>query len=547
MLQAFLPPGYFKTHDGDFHLVRLYHFVNEINRGQFPVRVAQDLAYGYGYPVFNYFYPLPYLAGSVFALAGLPLGESLKVVVALSTVISAIACFYWLRGHTKGANWPAFVGTVLSMLAPYRLASLYVTGQVGTILAFAWIPLLLLSIFQVITKERRIFIPIGALAIAGLILSHINTLIIFSPLIAVYTLILMWQTGVKKTTLLSLTGLGLLGLGIASFYLLPSLLEKNLVRMGDTVFVRYEDHWPTVKQLLYSPWGYGFSQTGPVDGMSFQLGLATWLGLGVASLLSLPWLLKLKTARAVALQEVALPLAILGVTLGSLVLMLPVSNAVWQIAFPIQYLQYPWRWLSLSVVATALVITLMLKGKRGYLLGVILLALAFFNTRNYLRSWENTRYPDSHYLQDWTLMNASTDISWENLPVGVTEIPSKPAENLVMGEELTIPAKTRQFTTEFATETPLTLNLFAFPYWEVTANGQKLPTTTSETGLLQFVVPAGKQELEIKIGSTPLASTSNLLTFLSLLLCGSLLFYESYTIFQQTRNRHRPHPTRHGR
>ena len=56
---ALIPPGYFYTHDGVFHLVRLAHFYNELKNGQFPVRWAHDLAYGFGYPLFNYIAPLP--------------------------------------------------------------------------------------------------------------------------------------------------------------------------------------------------------------------------------------------------------------------------------------------------------------------------------------------------------------------------------------------------------------------------------------------------------------------------------------------------------
>jgi hypothetical protein len=52
-------PGYFTTHDGDFHIARTFHLIYELQQGQFPVRFATQAAFGHGYPTFLFFYPLP--------------------------------------------------------------------------------------------------------------------------------------------------------------------------------------------------------------------------------------------------------------------------------------------------------------------------------------------------------------------------------------------------------------------------------------------------------------------------------------------------------
>ena len=56
--------------------------------GQFPVRLIPELGYKYGYPVFNFVYPLPYLVSSLFVFLGLDFGTSAKLWLAASTVLS---------------------------------------------------------------------------------------------------------------------------------------------------------------------------------------------------------------------------------------------------------------------------------------------------------------------------------------------------------------------------------------------------------------------------------------------------------------------------
>jgi len=45
--------------------------------------------------------------------------------------------------------------------------------------------------------------------------------------------------------------------------------------IDDTLF-NFKDHFPFIKQLIFSPWGHGASLWGPGDGMSFQVGIINW-------------------------------------------------------------------------------------------------------------------------------------------------------------------------------------------------------------------------------------------------------------------------------
>ena len=57
--------GYFPMHD-DTQPARVFAMSQELKRGVFPVRLVDYLGYGFGYPLFNFYAPLPYYLGSFF-------------------------------------------------------------------------------------------------------------------------------------------------------------------------------------------------------------------------------------------------------------------------------------------------------------------------------------------------------------------------------------------------------------------------------------------------------------------------------------------------
>jgi uncharacterized membrane protein len=57
--------GFYPMHD-DTQVSRVVVMGRALIHGQFPVRWVSDLGYGYGYPLFNFYGPLPYYVGGFF-------------------------------------------------------------------------------------------------------------------------------------------------------------------------------------------------------------------------------------------------------------------------------------------------------------------------------------------------------------------------------------------------------------------------------------------------------------------------------------------------
>ncbi len=514
-----ISPGFFYTHDGAFHIVRLMHFYDEITRGQFPVRWSEDLAFGYGYPLFNYNYPLLYYIGSLLHYLGLPFGESLKFEIYFFSIGSSAALYYFLRCYFS--KYASFVGVIFFIYAPYRFVLTYVTGALGTILALFFVPLILLFSYKVLAGGKVKYLPLLSLALTGLVLSHNATALIFAPLIVGYFCFLIYKNfkNIKKNAFILFISI-FLSLGLSSFFLIPALIEKSFVGLGHSLTVNYNDHWPSFKQLVYSPWGYGFSEPGAErDGMSFQIGIAQWAVIILTgALLLIAFFLRKR------IRDQYLALFFLAVVLIGIFLMLNISSFIWSSFNLIQQIQFPWRILVVVFFCCSFLVSWIVSKRGGFLLSVILISLLLINNRNYLRSWEVKRYTDDFYKKDYSLYYGSTDIAWENKPIWVKNYPLPKTAQKIEAHDIDIYVlrlrKNERYRAKVVTEGPkvLVLNYFYFPFLGVKVNGRDEIINPSKEGKIEVFVAGGANEIALYLKGTAIEKFSNIVSIISVLI-----------------------------
>src|SRR3989344_2628506 len=63
-----LVPGFYEPHDLH-HFADIYEMYRAFASGQIPPRLGPDFIFGYGYPLFNFYYVLPFYIGSLFFAA----------------------------------------------------------------------------------------------------------------------------------------------------------------------------------------------------------------------------------------------------------------------------------------------------------------------------------------------------------------------------------------------------------------------------------------------------------------------------------------------
>lgn len=513
--------GLYTTHDGDFHLVRSIHFLAELKQGQFPVRMATELAFSHGYLAFQFFYPLPFYFTAFFQLLGFSTTLSYKMMQVLITFASLSVFYIWTRKSFDTKS--ALSATAIYALVPFRFLTLYVTGQIGGYFGLFFASVVFLGIHNLMRSKSKYAGPLLALGIAGLITSHLLSVILFFLPLAGYTLILLKEK-FELVKVKALVFWSVVGVGLSAFYLLPFLLEKHWVRIGNQTLVDYSDHWTTLRQLIYSPWGYGTSINTADDGMSFQIGLALLATLIVSLLF-------------VLIKKKKMPVATLFVFCFFVMafLMLKNSAVIWKLFTPLQLVQYPWRLLAVTTLLGSWMsgwFFSQLKGRVQWLAIVLLLVVALYNVRNYTKTWPLDWKTDSDYMQNTNLFYGSTDISWELMPVTATQKPLEPVETVTNAtqsgstiERIEHPKKGSiiEVITLSATQSAnVNLSVWDLPIWKVRVNDQEVVHQVSDTGTIVVLIQAGSHAIELKLVKTPVQKWSDILSLLSL---GALIVY----------------------
>lgn len=491
---ALLHPGMLTSHDGEGHIIRMFEFNKAIEDGHFPVRWAKRLNWGLGYPYFNFNYPLTYYSTYLMHILGLDPLTSFKAILLLSFPLSGFFAFLWLKQHFSLIA--SLSGALIYTLMPYHFLNVYVRGNIAETLALTLVPLGLLAINRLYKTPGIKSTVLLAFCLSSIILTHNITALLFLPIINVYGLLL----GFNKRFLKYLLSTFLLTILLTSFFWFPVLLTKQIITIDKTFPLYYKKHFLDIKDLIYSPWGYGGSKTGPGQ-MSPQVGLLHLLVLAV----SLFTVFKIKVQKKIAVF-------FLGLSFAVFLMMLPVGKPVWDLLVPLQYIQFPWRLLAVLALTVSflasVILTVISKKKIVQLVMIILIAgsLLFLN-RNH---WRANQYYD--LPQYWFFdqpYGSTTTVDGEHTPKWQADNqPNEPSRfELVSGQakisSLVWKTNKHIFEIEAQSESVVLDRTVYFPGWTVFIDGRRV-TNIDQTqpgikGLIGFEVPPGNHLIEVRL------------------------------------------------
>lgn len=420
-----LQPGFFPMHD-DTQPARVFEMAKSLKAGMFPVRWVFDLGYGLGYPIFNFYAPLAYYFGAIFFLLGFDAIIATKIMMITGILLSGV--FMYLFTKDIWGKIGGIVSALFYVYVPYHGVNIYVRGAVGEFWAYAFIPLVFFGLRNTFKTSKLRYIFFGALGYAGIILSHNLTAFMVTPLIAAYIFCLSILTYRDKNfkkiyQLLSVVFFGVL---ISAFYWLPVLLEIKNTNVISQVSggSDFRNNFVCFSQFWNSPWGYGGSVKGCVDGMSFILGKIHILVSFAALLISFVLIfLKVKT------KKVYFTLGAFLVFVISVFLMTEASKPIWELVSPMAYFQYPWRFLNIaafssSILAGFITWSLTFYRKKAPLTYQIILALfitfsLLFLDVKYFTAQKIIRVDSSYYTSEVNLKWRISKISDEYLPKNI--------------------------------------------------------------------------------------------------------------------------------
>lgn len=514
--------GFFPMHDNT-QVARVFEMKNSLSEGIFPVRWSQDLGYGYGYPIFNFYAPFSYYVGG---FTNLIINDSLlatKIMIAIGILLAGV--FMYFLGREFWGNLGGILSGVLYIYAPYHALNVYVRGAIAETFGYAFIPLAFYGCFKAWKEQKWVDVIIGSLGVAGIILSHNLTAMMTTPFIILLILVLSFisLSSKKPSALRPLLFAFTIALLISAFYWLPSLAEMKYTNVASQIGggADFKDHFVCPEQLWESTWGFGGSVPGCIDGLSFRLGKIHIL-LTLITILGMIFIHKNKKQRSGTLFAVI-------IFAFSIFLMTHYSEFIWN-SFPaMSYFQYPWRFLILATAATSFIsggVIWILNNQKLIVFDkrinvtfgcIFLVTIIFFYSKLFLPQLvlpvTNKEVTTKEFI-NWNI----SKISDEYLPKGFVvpkSSPQVPKEKIIVsgGYVRIIESRSQSLKAKIILPeaTQVHVNTAFFPAWIAKNNDQEIQLVRSNTGF-DITLPKGENILTLSFQETPLERFANLLS-----------------------------------
>jgi len=528
----FFHAGFFPMHD-DTQVARVYEMGKALSDGVFPVRWVKDLGYGYGYPIFNFYSPLPYYIGGALTLLGLDALLATKITFVIGILVSAVA-MYFLAERFFGKKIGVLAG-LLYLYFPYHAVNIYVRGALGELFAYAFLPLVFLGLFKIHyakinAQPLKSIIPsalLSSMSIAFVVLSHNLSAFMLFLFIAIFIVVSIISSQEKLQRLIVYFTVLVFAFLFSAFYSVPAALESNFTNVNSQVGggAAYYDHFICLPQLWDSQWGFGGSIKGCVDGLSFRLGK---LNIGLLAISISVFIFFIRRIK----QKNFIFLISFGFFLASIFMSLEQSRLIWERLPYIDFLQYPWRFLNFTglfmVVLLAYIFflfekTISVRSAMIYsillIVGIFVLNLKLFMPQSFLHK-SSAAYTDRE-----SLVFAVSKISDEYMPK-YFEKPKSLEEVRKTNMDIVSGSGTTQIIDDKTTITKsliimksdgtIRINRAYFPALKVFMNGGEVDYRVKSDGLY-LDLPSGEYEIEVRFVQTFVEKIGNVLTLLGFL------------------------------
>lgn len=535
---------FFRVHDFT-HAGRIVEMARALQDGHFPVRWTSNFGYGYGMPLFEFYGPLPFYFGASFYLVFGNIIGSIKFLYLLSNLGTLLGSYF--LGKRLFGQLGGLLTAVFLTLAPYRAMNLFARGALNEAWGIMFLPWILLGLIKIFHQEKLGW-QIFFLSLVGLFLSHNITTMIFLPILGVFTgsyfAWMVWQQApefFRKNRFRAknflriwsqLIGSGLLAVLAAGFYLIPAFVEKNYTQVEKIILTPYFDyhlHFLYIRQFFKPNWGYGGSEWGVNDGLSFFLG---WGQLFSLSLLVAFWLISVvrqffKKERIITKKTFFFTSLFAGLFALTSLMSLLKTQFIWEQISLFKFIQFPWRWLGLAIVFLALLLASLVwlinsKIIRGWLVGV-LVVVTVFSGAIYFRPEEYLTNANDYYYTDPTrIRHELSSILPDYISADMVEKPTIIPTSLVMSEyqadEIEILAdRTHEklIKTNFSEAQALELAVANYPGWTVEIDGQWWSKDRAENGNILLNIPAGNHLISLKFTGTSLRNWADMISLLA--------------------------------
>lgn len=537
----FLNPGFYAVHD-DQQIARLFLFNKALFAGQFPVRWVDGLGFGFGYPLFIFYPPFVYMFGELLHILGFSFIDSIKLVFVCSILFSGAALYICAKEFF--GKVAATVGALFYIMVPYRALDVYVRGALAESFSFVWLPLIIWSYYKLQSERNYSYMVLASVFLALLMITHNLILLPFLLILPFYLLFLLIISKNKKVTVKNFTFSMLIAAGLSAFFWLPSLAEKQFTIVDRLLLINlanYNLHFVYPQQLWNWTWGFGGS-AGLQSGISFKIGKIHIILAVMALFFALINFRSLKLKSKFFYLNIYLTILFFAFFIFSAYMTTFYSKFIWDHFQPLQYLQFPWRFLTFtalfsSLLAAAFVYFLRLPILKLTAFVILIIFLFIPNIKLFRPQFYRLDLTDSKATSNseinWDVSLSSyeyvpngVELFKNNLgaymiPVSKETLPKEKVE-LVNGDNIisnlnSTPTKI-SFSTKGKTQSLVRVNNFDFPGWQAFIDDQKTEISNNNNlKLITLKVPEGMHKITVKFVNTPIINFANILSVISII------------------------------
>jgi len=553
------------THDGALHYFRVTAMRHALQDGILFTRYLPDLAFGYGYPFFNYRAALSYYLALALHLTGLALPVTLNGVYVLSIAGSAIAAFLLARdlfGLQAG-----IVAAVAYAYTPYQFLDALLRSNAPESVALPLFPLILWAFRRLaLTGHRRWFL-VSVVSLSALHLSHVISFFLFTPFLLAY-LIVLWLVYRQEGHWVATGGAFAMAWGLTAFFWGPALLERDYVQLHMSHVTRNNDFHYNFLSLAEV-----FAPPAPVDTSLMNPPMRIHLGLVQAILGGIGLVVGLIPSTALRQssgqgsghrrwrdRERRATLVFLALAAAVMIWMSTRTSLwLWEHIPLLPFVQFPWRFIGRAALPVALLASALFRNSQSEIRNpksaVVHLSFVICYLSFVLAAIPST-YPPHGYCPSAPHPTINDVFAYEHrsklvgvdpegsyFPVWVKHRPDgSPLEeqytagsSVTRFDEAALPTGASVVEADYdpnrarvIIETPDPFRArylaFYFPGWHVTVDGSPVSVAPTEPdGLISFDVPAGRHTIAVRFGSTPTRTAFATISLLSLVTLVAIL------------------------
>jgi hypothetical protein len=494
-------------HDFEFHMFSWMDVLSQWKHGIAYPRWAGLAQWGYGEARFLFYPPASWTLGAALG-ATLPWKMVPGAYCWIALTLAGAAMYRLAREWVPSAD--ALFAAIFYALNPYHLVIVYWRSAYAELLAAALLPFLLLCILHLDQPGCRATLWLS-LVLAGAWLTNIPAAVMIHYSTAGLALLVgasraasgvaggraterSWRPLLR--TLVRTALAVLLGAGLASFYLLPAIYEQRWINLDQVMSpgVRPQDN-------------FLFTTIADPDHNRFNLLLSTVVLAEIGVLVFAVWGSRRWRTKHLYSGTGQNPWMLLSVwAAGSVLLMLSVSNLLWQHLPKLRFAQLPFRWLLCMNAALAMLLTMATRRWTARLLasGILLGAVIVAGYRFQPPWWDTAA--DIREMSTAVADGSGYEGTDEYVPIGADASELNKALPRV-SDDSGAPVHTqifawapteKHFLVQADAPQNVIVRLFSYPAWEVVVNGKPTATQkTAATGLIVIPITSGESDIYI--------------------------------------------------